>query len=102
MKLRSWNDLAEEVRGLPMAVGAALATGRPELLANSQADNWTAEESVAVLCLVRVLIETNQALQDHSVRLARRSNELHLTVKGLVRSVDGLRDLANFRDPDGI
>lgn len=97
-KLRAWNEFTEEVV-LPAELTPAISSGRPELLNLARRD-MTAEEVGQVLNLVRVLIDTNQALQMHSQHLAIRLEDLSCNLGGVTASLSRLSEEAEFRRPE--
>jgi hypothetical protein len=107
-RMKSWSDLSEPVKGhLPAGVVAAVMSGRAELLdlAVAAAEASPPEEAVqkeqylTMLQLVKVLMETNFALQEHAQELAKRTVILSDSVKGLLGAARRIDDFANFRDP---
>ena len=99
IKLRNWNDLTEEVKA-PMAVLAAMASGRPEMLKLAPKGPATAEEAAALYNTIRVLLETNRALQEHAQQLASQMKQVRLSLRGLSGQFDRLYEAANFTDAD--
>ena len=98
-KLRKWNDLTEEVTAPPPII-AALATGRPEMLKLAPKGAATAEEVAVLYNVIRVLLETNRELQDHSQLLADQMKQVRLSLRGMSRQFDRLYTLASFTDGD--
>ena len=99
-QMRSWNDLADTVTGaLPGEIVAALTTGRPELISA-----FTPKRPLikGLVELVRVLMQTNIALQDHAAELAKRSRMLDDHLKGLITTCRRIDDFANFRSSDDL
>lgn len=99
IKLRKWNELTEEVAA-PTAVAVALSTGRPEMLKLAPKGPSSAEETAALYNIIRVLMDTNQELQNHSKSLADRMADLRRQLRGVGRKFDELFNLANFTDGD--
>lgn len=98
MKLKTWNELAEEVQ-LPRELAVALMTGRSELLALRTQPLSVGETRVVINCL-RVLMETNRELQQHSATLAEQVSHLTGMLKGVNAHCQKLLDLANFRNSE--
>lgn len=97
-KLRSWAELTEECPAPPDIV-AAIGTGRPGLIQNIRRPP-TAKEGQQLINLIRVLLDTNNELQQHCVRVAQRAEQLQDNLKGVVTSVNKLQALAEFRNPE--
>jgi hypothetical protein len=68
--LDGWASFVETVH-VPTDIAAALATGRPELLALMQPRALDAAECGKLYQLLRVLITTNMGLQQHAQQLAQ-------------------------------
>jgi hypothetical protein len=98
-KLRNWNDLTEEIVA-PPAVIAALATGRPEMLKLAVNGAATEEETKALYNVIRVLMETNRELQQHSQQVAENMKQARLTLRGLQGQFNRLHELASFTEAD--
>jgi len=97
-QMRSWSELTETVDGaLPSEIVAALQTGRPELISA-----FTPKRPLiaGLVNLVRVLLQTNIALQDHAQELAKRTRMLDEHLKGLITTCRRIDDFANFRHYD--
>lgn len=99
-KLESWAAFVEAV-DVPSDIYPALQTGRPELLKLANPRALTQEECAKLYQLLAVLIETNQALQQHSQEVGRLVNRWADAFKHL-HSV-GLRvtRYANFESQHG-
>jgi hypothetical protein len=98
-KLRNWNDLTEEIKA-PQAVLVAMASARPELLKLAPKGPATAEEAEALYNVIRVLMETNWELQQHSARLATEMKQLRQMLNGLQRKFVDLEAVASFTEAD--
>jgi hypothetical protein len=96
-KLTAWNDLAEEIGGLPHEFSLAIMSGRGEL-AGLIRRPLSLEETRSVAHAIRVLIETNRRLQRHSAQVAERAANVRGTCKGLLNQLEGLEHQAEFRD----
>lgn len=97
-KLRSWAELTEECP-VPPDIAAAIGTGRPGLIQDIRRP-LTTEEGQQLINLIRVLLDTNNELQQHCVRVAQRAEQLQDNLKGVVTSVNKLQALAEFRNPE--
>ena len=91
-----WAQLTEEV-SLPQDIATAISTGRVEFLKLAERP-MNAEEVGRVLNLVRVLMETNQALKEHSMELAQKLDSIYGNFRGLQNSIIGAKDFALFRE----
>ena len=98
-RLRNWNDLTEEIKA-PSYVIFAMAAGRAELMKLAPKGPAEAEEAEALRNVIRVLLETNRELQEHSQNLASQMKQLRLTLRGLQGSFDKLHEMASFTDGD--
>lgn len=96
--MHSWAELTESVAvGGQLAV--AVATGRPELVPASSGP-LDAEEATRLMKLIKVLLATNQELQDHCRYLSVTTERVLDNAKGVTRSLGSLKSFANFRSPD--
>jgi ABC-type siderophore export system fused ATPase/permease subunit len=98
-KLQRWNDLTEEVKA-PQTVMLAMMTGRSELLKLAPKAAATEEETAALYNTIRVLMDTNLELQNHSQKVADEMKNLKLTLQGMKRKFDELFALASFAEAD--
>jgi predicted RNase H-like nuclease (RuvC/YqgF family) len=96
LKLRKWNELTEEVIA-PPPVMFALMAGRTELLIPHEG---APEETKQLYNVIRVLMETNQQLQEHCQSLAREATELRSTFKGVWTKLEKLKAAADFTTAD--
>lgn len=94
------NELTEEIVA-PAKVIAALMTGRTELLKLAAKGPVSAEEAAALYNAIRILMDTNKELQDHSQRLATEMQQLRGALRGMARKFDNLYMIANFTEGDG-
>ena len=106
-KLYSKNSLTEEVTGLPTVVASALMTGRSEMLKLHKPwlepdEGRLRAEYQACVNLIRVLLDTNDALQKHCQYLADQTQKVHGLVTGTVRALHRLENYANFIDPEAV
>lgn len=92
--MRGWEQLARDVEA-PGPVAVALSTGRPELIPDKY--NWQAGEADRLAAVIKVLMETNRELQEHSEYLAQRLDEVSELLEGASRKVGRVIDVANFR-----
>ena len=97
-KLDAWNAFTEAMN-VPSEFYPALQTGRTELLKLVQARPLTADECQQVFNMIRILIETNQALQAHASELANQVEIWAEQWKGLYRKVDEIKAFAQFETP---
>lgn len=98
-RLRAKNELVEDVH-LPADFAAALLTQRIELLKCIHRP-LSVSETESLAHAFGVLIKTNMELQNHCEQLAHRIDDLRSHAKGVVRSIERIDDLANFREPLG-
>jgi hypothetical protein len=93
------NALTESVT-LPTDFSVALMSGRPEMVKMIRRPNGlNANETAQVANGFGVLLQTNQALQDHVKTMAEQIKQLHGALKGVMGKLDYINDLANFRNP---
>jgi hypothetical protein len=98
-KLDNRNSFTEEVEA-PGAVGVALSTGRIELLKMyNPKESVPAEEAKKLVNIIRVLIETNYALQEHAQLMVELVDNIRQSVSGLGNHTQFLRHFANFETP---
>ena len=97
--IKSIESLVEEV-DLPPGMGEicmALQTGRPELIKMYKPkEPLSVEQGLALANLVRVLLKTNQAIQEHYMSLSVFVDQLADNVKGLGSKIHGLMEMVNF------
>jgi hypothetical protein len=93
--LRSPSELLEAVEA-PADIIAAFATGRPELLNMSRHEPMDAEGVARLYKLIRVLIETNFALQAHAREVSALAASLNQQITGAIGSTLRLREFASF------
>jgi hypothetical protein len=103
-KLDSWNALTEEVTNLPPEVGLALMSNRPELILGMDEKRClevgkSPEAIQGMLNLIRVLLETNRALQEHCETIAERSKHALSGLQSSINVLKNVEDLANFKEP---
>jgi uncharacterized coiled-coil DUF342 family protein len=60
----------------------------------------TEEETAALYNVIRVLMDTNRELQQHSQRLAEQMEQIVLNLRGVSKKFDELREVANFTEAD--
>lgn len=96
-KLRSWNEVVEEV-SLPTDFAIAFMSGRPELLRIIERP-LTAEETHAVAHAMAVILDTNQELQRHARQVAEMAEQALGNLKGVSGKLRQVVDFANFREP---
>jgi hypothetical protein len=96
-KLRSWNDLTREI-ALPAEFALGVMTGRQELLRMINRP-LSVEEARQVARAMAILIETNQALQDHYRHLAEMVRQADGLIKGLPTKLTQLEGFTEFRSP---
>lgn len=97
-KMSGWNEYVREMKVLP-DIAPALSTGRAELLALMAPRPLTAEECGVLFDMLGVLIETNNALRQHSELLAQVAEQQAQLVHGAARKLDQMIDFAHFRNP---
>lgn len=88
-----WNELTEEVTA-PFDVMVALSSGRSEMLKLRSGGAANAEETAQLYNVIRVLMDTNRALQDHAQSMATETENLRLCLRGINRKLDDLHTLA--------
>ncbi len=98
-ELKSWNDLTQEISGLPSEFAAAVGTGRSGLTMLLDRP-LTLEETRAVAHALAVLIDTNRELQQHCSELAVSVKNMRRHAQGMLRLTEVLLAKAEFRDED--
>jgi hypothetical protein len=94
-KLQGWNQFTADML-VPAEFGAALITGRPELLRLVPPTALTAEQTKALYNLVATLIETNTELQQHAQMVAKVVSDWSEQFKGLSSLGWQIERFANF------
>jgi hypothetical protein len=97
-RITKWNEFVRELQ-VPDDIAPAMLTGRLELLRLAQPRALTSDECGVLYQLIGGLLETNQALQQHSSLVATLASEAGRTIGGITGSVDRLESYANFREP---
>ncbi len=97
---QDWASFSEPL-DVPADIGAALITGRPELLTLASRD-MKKEEVSRLLNVLRVLMETNQLLKEHASLLAQRAELFVDAVKNSVAQAMKIEAFANFRSEVGV
>jgi hypothetical protein len=100
-QLSAWNAFSESMDVLPDFY-PALQTGRSELLVAANPRPLSEEECKAVFKMVRVLIETNQALQHHAQELSIMVQQWARDSRSTFSRIDKIAQFANFDVPDEI
>lgn len=95
-RIGSWAQLTEEV-SIPTEFAAALATGRTELLNIAQPRELSKDECARLYNLIRVLIETNMALQEHASDTAKLATNFLSTIGGVLSTANQIVKFAQFR-----
>lgn len=90
--LSNWSELVAEIR-LPSDLAVAVATNRPEMARLAKPRALTEEECAHLYKAIEVYIRTNQALQQHSHRVADLA-ERWLTLFAGIAAVG--RDLVGY------
>jgi hypothetical protein len=98
--MRGWNLLTEDVSA-PPEIAIAISTGRPELCRPTLGKDrgFNPEETRMAVNVIRVLLETNQALQRHAQLLSQMTENAAGHLKGLCGAMRALEDFADFREP---
>lgn len=96
--LDGWASYIEAIQ-VPDEIAAALTTGRPELLALIQPRTLDAVECSKLYDLLRVLITTNMALQQHAQQLSQLVDNWMQQFSGLHSVANQIEHFANFRKP---
>jgi hypothetical protein len=91
------NDLADAVQNLPVELTIAIASGRPELIGTATPRPLSADETKVVFHLVKVLMETNAALQEHANQLGNMATTWMGSIKGAVSFADDIAKFARFQ-----
>lgn len=95
-----WAALSEEI-DVPVDLGVAISTGRPELLTLA-ARAMTKEEVVQLLNAMRVLMETNQLLKEHTELVAIKAKNFSYAVNAAVNQARRLSEFACYRSEEGV
>ena len=96
--LNKWSDYVRELQ-VPSDIAPAMMTGRLELLKLVQPRALNADECKVLYLLIGGLLETNQALQQHSQLVAQIADEVRRGLGGLTGAAERLQSYANFREP---
>lgn len=97
-KIGKWNDFVRELQ-VPADIVPAMATGRLELLKLARPRALTEDECAVFYQLIGGLLETNQALQQHSSLIAGMAAEVRRGLGGIDGMAGRLDAYANFREP---
>lgn len=96
--LESVNSLIEVV-DVPPWLAAALSTSRPEMLQFAPRA-LNEEDTKAVLNLLRVLMETNYKLKQHSYDVAGTAEQMYKDAAAFRRRLEKLARQAAFLNPE--
>lgn len=94
-KLASWTDFVHDLR-VPSDIHPAIASGRIELMKLARARDMKADEVQVLYDLIGGLLETNAVLREHAALVAELSANQQGHVSAALRSLQQLRDFANF------
>lgn len=97
---QDWASFSEPL-DVPADIGAALITGRSELLTLASRD-MKKEEVARLLNVLRVLMETNQLLKEHAAMLAQRAHDFVSSTRSAVTQACRIEAFANFETESGI
>lgn len=97
---QDWASFSEPI-DVPADIGAALMTGRAELLSIA-ARPMDKEEVRKLLNVLRVLMETNQLLKEHAAMLAQRAHDFVASTRSAVTQACRIEAFANFETESGI
>jgi hypothetical protein len=97
--LAHWNSLVSEV-DVPPEIAVAFMTMRPELINLAKPRDLTAKEAADLYRIIKVLMETNYALQQHAKATAKMVQHWAGTFKGMQSTVERIENFANFRTSD--
>lgn len=97
--LEKWNEFIRQV-DVPSDLAAALVTMRPELINLIKPRALTEEEASTLYTLIKVLIETNAALQTHARETAKMVSIWANSFKQLQSLGRRIDHFANFRRSD--
>ena len=81
---------------IPSDLLPAFLSNRPELIGLAPARDMTAEEGKYLYDLIRVLMETNQALREHSLEVSKLVEQWGAQFKGMARSAMNIEKYAAF------
>ena len=95
-RLTDWKSFTETV-SVPTDIAVALITGRTEMLKLVRTGDMTAAEVAPLYDLIRVLLETNQALRDHAESTAKLTCSMMAQFKGVVGVAEQIDSFANFK-----
>jgi hypothetical protein len=99
-RLRSCSELTRMVKGpLPPMLVAALASGRPELVAACVNADAT-PETRAIFAVIEALLETNAALQMHAREVSLRLEQMEDQTRGVLMAMRRIGAFADFRNAD--
>lgn len=94
--MRQFNELTEDVAGLPIEVLAGVSANRGQMLELIQRD-LTQEEVKACLKLIMVLLDTNWELRNKIIELMERMIRMQSEMKGLMTRMQHVREVSNDR-----
>ena len=94
--LNSVNAFVRETPRLPTEIGAALLSGRTELISFAKPRDMKSDEVAALYQLIGVLVETNAALRDHTSAVAQMVTQWTDAFKHLASLGQNIDALAHF------
>lgn len=93
--LDGWNGLLVAIE-VPADILPAIMANRPELMAAAQPRAMEAPEVAKLYRVIEVLLDTNQALREHTARVAQLTNNLNGQLVGFARVAQQIERFANF------
>lgn len=94
--MRQFNELTEDVVGLPIEVLAGVSANRGQMLDLIQRE-LTQDEVKACLKLIMVLLDTNWELRNKVIELMERMIRVQSEMKGLMTRIPHVREVSNDR-----
>jgi len=97
-RLQHWNELVENVNAIDPSLAIAIDSGRGSVVKAFAPRPLTAEEAKLLFHLVGVMIETNQALQQHAQQTAELVNQWVGHFKGMFKTARMIESFAHFKN----
>jgi len=98
-KLDSWTSFVEELT-VPAELYPAVMANRAALVKAAVPRDMSKDEVAVLFKLIAGLIETNQALREHTERVAQLTSNLNGQIVGFHRVAQQIEDFANFRNAE--
>ena len=96
--MENFNCFSDEINNLPPEIHFALTTNRKEFLNAFDYRVLDQQEFKSVIKLLGILIDTNQALREHSIELGKLMDQVQGSLLSLEVSCSKLSNKAHFRN----